>query len=132
MTESVRPKRSLLALLSDLPGLVTDLIQAEIEQLKAEITRKLTALGLGAGLIVGAAVVLLFMVGVLLTAGILALALVMPGWLAALLVALLLLIIAGILGWIGYLKLKAGMPPLPTESIESLRKDLNVIRGIGK
>src|SRR5690606_32714528 len=121
-----------LALLTDLPGLVTDLIQAEIAQLKAEVTRKLSGLGLGAGLIVGAAVVLLFMIGVLLTAGILSLALVLPGWLAALLVALLLLIVAGILGWVGYLKLNAGMPPLPTETIDSLKKDLNVIRGIGK
>ena len=132
MTEPPRPKRSLLALIGDLPGLVSDLITAEIEQLKAEMVRKLTALGLGAGLIAGAAVVLLFMVGVLLTAAILALSLVMPGWLAALLVALVLLIIAAVLGWIGYVKLKAGIPPIPTETINSLKRDLNVVRGVGK
>lgn len=132
MTEPIRPKRSLFALLADIPTLVTDLVTAEIEQLKAELTRKFKALGIGAGLLAGAAVVLLFMVGVLLTAAILALSLVMPGWLAALLMALVLLIIAAILGWIGYLRLKAGMPPLPTESIESLKKDINVIRGMGK
>ncbi len=132
MTEPVRPKRSLFALLADLPSLVSDLIAAEIEQLKAEVIRKLKGLGLGAGLIIGAAIVLMFMVGVLLTSAVLALSLVMPGWLAALLVALVLLIVAGILGWVGYVKLKAGMPPLPTDSLESLKKDLNVIRGIGK
>ncbi len=132
MTESVRPKRSLFALLADLPDLVSELIAAEIEQLKAEMIRKLKALGIGAGLLVGAAIVVFFVVGVLLTAAILALSLVMPGWLAALLVALVLLIVAAILGWVGYLKLKAGMPPLPTESLESLKKDLNVIRGMGK
>jgi uncharacterized membrane protein YqjE len=132
MTESTRPKRSLLALITDLPGLVSDLIAAEIEQLKAELKQKFTALGVGAGLIAGAAVVLLFMVGVLLTAAILALSLVMPGWLAALLVAVVLLLIAALLGWIGYRKLQAGMPPIPTETIASLQKDLNVVRGVGK
>jgi hypothetical protein len=132
MTDPIRPKRSLLTLLSDLPGLVKELIAAEIDQLKAELARKFTALGIGAGLIAGAAVVVLFAVGVLLTAAILALALVMPGWLAALLVALLLLIIAAIIGWVGYVKLKSGMPPVPTESISSLKKDLNVVRGVGK
>lgn len=73
MTEPIRPKRSLLTLLKDLPGLVSELVTAEIEQLKAELKRKFTALGIGAGLLAGAAVVLLFMVGVLLTAAIVAL-----------------------------------------------------------
>ena len=132
MTEPIRQKRSLLTLLTDLPGLVRELIAAEIEQLKAELIRKFTALGIGAGLIAGAAVFVLFAVGVLLTAAVLALALVMPGWLAALLVALLLLIIAAIIGWVGYLKLKDGIPPVPTESINSLKKDLDVVRGVGK
>lgn len=132
MTESTRPKRSLLALITDLPGLVSDLIAAEIEQLKDELKRKFTALGIGAGLIAAAAVVLLFMVGVLLTAAILALSLVMPGWLAALLVAAVLLLVAALLGWIGYRKLQAGMPPVPTETIASLQKDLDVVRGAGK
>lgn len=132
MSEPTRPKRSLLTLITDLPGLVRDLIAAEIEQLKAELGRKFKALGIGAGLIAGAAVVLLFMVGVLLTAAILALSLVMPGWLAALLVALVLLIVAGVLGWIGYVKLKAGLPPTPTQTIASLKRDLNVVRGVGK
>lgn len=132
MTESTRPKRSLVALISDLPVLVSDLIAAEIEQLKTELKQKFTALGMGAGLIAGAAVVLLFMVGVLLTAAILALSLVMPGWLAALVVAVALLLIAAILGWIGYRTLQAGIPPVPTKTIASLHKDLNVVRGVGK
>lgn len=132
MTEPIRPKRSLLTLLTDLPGLVSELIAAEIEQLKAELKRKFTALGIGAGLLAGAAVVLLFMVGVLLTAAILALSLVMPGWLAALLVALVLLLVAALLGWIGYRKLQSGIPPVPTDTINSLKQDLDVVRGVGK
>ncbi|MEO5921727.1 MAG: phage holin family protein, partial [Pseudolysinimonas sp.] len=66
------------------------------------------------------------------TAGILALSQIMPGWLAALLVAAGLLIIAAILALIGYRILKKGIPPVPTESIDSLKRDLRAIQGIGK
>jgi uncharacterized membrane protein YqjE len=125
-------KRSLLELLTEVPQLVRELVVGEIELLKQEMIRKLKALGVGAGLILGAAIVLLGMIGVLLTAAIFALSLIMPGWLAALLVAAVLLIIAVILGLIGYRVLKKGIPPLPNETISGLKKDLNVIRGVGK
>jgi hypothetical protein len=125
-------KRSLIELITSIPILVTDLVQREIELVKAEMTAKLKALGVGAGVIAGAVLVVLAMLGVLLTAGILALSLVMPGWLAALLVAAGLLIIAVILGLIGYSILKKGIPPVPTESIDSLKHDIRAIKGIGK
>jgi uncharacterized membrane protein YqjE len=131
-TPETSRKRSLLALLTDIPVLVRELVVGEIELLKQEMIRKLKALGIGAGLIFGAAIVLLGMIGVLLTAAVLGLAEVMPGWLAALLVAALLLIIAVILGLVGYRVLKKGIPPLPTQTIDGLKKDLNVIKGVGK
>lgn len=132
-TTSVAPrKKSLFALIADLPTLVTDLVQREVELVKAELVAKLKALGIGAGLIAGALVVLLGMVGVLLTAAILALSEIMPGWLAALLVAAVLLILAVILGLIGYRILKKGIPPLPTESIDSIKRDIRAIKGTGK
>jgi hypothetical protein len=125
-------KRSLLQLLTEIPVLVRELVVGEIELLKQEMIRKLKALGIGAGLLVGALIFIFAMLGVLLTSAVLALAQIMPGWLAALLVAAVLLIIAGILGLIGYLVLKKGIPPLPTETISGLKKDLNVIKGVGK
>jgi hypothetical protein len=125
-------KKSLFALIADIPTLVTDLVHREIELVKTEIVTKLKALGVGAGVIAGALLVLLAMLGVLLTAAILALSLVMPGWLAALLVAAVLLVIAVILGLIGYRILKKGIPPLPTESIDSIKRDIRAIKGIGK
>ena len=125
-------KKSLFELIGDIPTLVTDLVQREIELVKTEIVAKLKALGAGIGVLVVAVVVLLGMVGVLLTAAILGLATIMPGWLAALLVAAVLLIIAVILGLIGYRILKRGIPPFPSESIDSIRRDLRAIKGIGK
>lgn len=125
-------RRSVFALVAELPVLVRELVEREIQLVKTELIEKLKALGIGAGLLVGALAVLGAMVGVLLTAAILALSLVMPGWAAALLVAGVLLLIAVILGLIGYRVLKGGIPPLPTESIDSLRRDLRAIKGIGK
>ena len=126
------PKKSIFALVGEIPTLVTELVQSEIELIKTEIVAKLKALGVGVGLIAVAVAFLLAMLGVLLTAAIFALSQVMPGWLAALLVAAVLLIIAVIFGLIGYRILKKGIPPLPSESIDSLRRDLRAIKGIGK
>jgi Putative Actinobacterial Holin-X, holin superfamily III len=125
-------KRSLLELVTEIPVLVRELVAGEIELLKREMVRKLKALGVGAGLILGAVIVLLGVIGVLLTSAVFALSQVMPGWLAALLVAAALLIVAVILGLVGYSVLKKGIPPLPTETIDGLKKDLNVVRGVGK
>ena len=125
-------KRSLIELITSIPTLVSDLVAREIELVKAEMLAKVKALGIGAGLLAGALIILLGMLGVLLTAAILALSQVMPGWLAALLVAAVLLIVAVIIGLIGYRVLKKGIPPLPTESIDSLKRDVRAIKGIGK
>lgn len=122
-------KRRLVELLTDVPRLVSDLVTAEIEQAKAELKAKVKALGVGGGMLAGAAVILLFMVGVLLTSAVLALALVMPGWAAALVVAGVLLVIAVIVGLIGYRKLKQGIPPTPEKTIESVKRDIDAIRG---
>lgn len=127
-----REKRSLFALIAGVPAQVTELVTAEIQQLKDEMIGKLKSLGVGAGLLAGAAVIVLFAVGVFLTAAVLALSLVLPGWLAALIVAVVLLLIAAGVGFLGYSKLKRGIPPVPTRTITSLKKDLNVIRGLGK
>jgi hypothetical protein len=121
---------SLVELAADLPNRVTALVQAEIQLLKTEVIGKLKALGIGAGVLLGAVILLGFMFGVLLTAAILALALVMPGWLAALLVAAFLLIVAAILALIGWRILKKGIPPIPSESIHSLQSDVRTVRGL--
>lgn len=125
-------KRSLLQLLADIPTIVRELVEGEIELFKQEMIRKLRALGIGAGLIAVAGIILLGMLGVLLTAAIFALSLIMQGWLAALLVAAALLVIAVIIGLSGYAVLKKGIPPLPNETISGLKKDLNVIKGVGR
>jgi uncharacterized membrane protein YqjE len=125
-------KRSLVELLTTLPEQVQELVQREIELVKTELVEKLKALGTGAGLLLGAVITLLFFIGVLLTLAIIGLSYVMPDWAAALVVAGVLLVVAVILGLVGYRILKRGIPPLPTEAIASIQKDVLAIKGEGR
>jgi hypothetical protein len=54
----------------------------------------------------------------------------MPAWAAALTVSGILIVIIAILVWIGMTNFKRGSEPL--QSIESLRKDLDVVKGTGE
>ena len=94
----------------------------------AEMKQKGIKAGVAAAFLV---VALLFVAGLaiaLIVAAILGLATVMPGWLAALLVALLFLIIAGVGALIGVNRFKKTLPLLPEEAIYGLRYDLGVLK----
>jgi ABC-type transport system involved in multi-copper enzyme maturation permease subunit len=132
MSESPSNKRSLFALIADLPRLLGDLVRGEIEQLKAEIVGKIKHAGIGIGLFAAAGFFAFFALAVLIAAAILGIAEVLPGWLAALIVAAALLLITGILVGIGMLHVKRGIPPTPTETIRSVKQDVKAIKGIGK
>jgi hypothetical protein len=129
MTAPLNDERSLFTLLGELPDRVSTLVRAEIDQVKAEMTYKAKHFGIGAGLVVGAAFVGIFLLGTLIATGILALSLVMPGWAAALIVSGVLLLIILILLGIAVLNFRRGSEPL--ESIESVRQDLDAITGRG-
>lgn len=126
------PKRSLFKLIADLPTLVVDLFRAEIESLKQELIEKLKYAGIGAGLLAGAAMFLFFAVLVLLAAAVLGLATVLPAWAAALIVGGGIMLIAAILLLAGVGSLKKGVPPTPTTTIESVKRDVSVIKGTAR
>jgi len=126
-----RPKRSLFSLIADLPGYFMDLVRSEIEQLKKELVTRLAQAGIGIGLLLAAATVLFFALAVFITAAILGLSEVLAPWAAALIVGGGLLVITAILVAIGLASLKRGSQG-PTESIDSIKKDVRAIQGIGK
>jgi hypothetical protein len=121
------PKRSLFKLLADVPGLIVDLFRQEIENLKAELVAKVKHAGVGVGLLAGAGVVALFLLGTLILAGIYGLATVLPMWASALIVAGVLLIIVAILVLVGMQQLKASGKEI--ETIDSIKTDVQVIKG---
>lgn len=130
-TGSAAKKKSLLTLIGDLPTLVGTLIRDEIEQIKKELTEKLKSLGIGVGFFAGAAFFGFFAFAVLVAAAVLGIAEALPGWLAALIVAFVLLVITAILVLVGVRKLKKGVPPVPEKSIESVKNDVRAIKGMG-
>jgi hypothetical protein len=129
MTAPLNDERSLFTLVGELPDLISALVRAEIDQVKAELSYKAKHFGIGAGLVVVAGFVGIFLLGTLIAAGILALSLVMPGWAAALVVSGVLLLIIAILVGIALVNFRRGSEPL--ESIESVRQDIDAITGRG-
>ena len=88
-------------------------VQLELELATLELKRKLAALGVGIGMLVGGAVFGLFALGFALATAAVALALFLSTWLALLIVAGALFLLAGALVALGVARLKKGTPPVP-------------------
>jgi MFS family permease len=132
VNDDATARKSLFALIADLPRLVIGQVKNEIEQLKSEMIAKLKHAGIGVGLFAGAAFFGFFLFAVLIAAAILGFATILPGWAAALIVAAILLVIVLVLILVGVRQVKQGVPPAPTETIKSVKKDVNAIKGVGK
>lgn len=117
---SRRDLPSIKELVTDLRDDTVRLVKGEIALAKAEMGEKAKSLGVGAGLLVGALVLVLFGFGTLLAAAVLGLSLVLPAWLAALIVGGALILVAVVLALIGVAKLKKGAKPVPERSLEAL------------
>jgi hypothetical protein len=132
VSSAPRERRGLFALIADIPRLLRELIEAELAQLKAEIIQKVKAAGIGVGFLVTAGAFAFFGVLVLTASGVLALALVLPPWAAALVVGGALVVLAAIAAAIGVRQLRESIPPTPTQTLESVKEDVRVVRGLGK
>jgi Putative Actinobacterial Holin-X, holin superfamily III len=114
-------ERSLSELSKDLANQTSALAQKEIELAKAELAQKGKRLSVAFG---AAGLIGLYALGALTAAAILALAIVLDAWLAALIVAAGYGAIAGILALTGKQKVDEGTPPVPEEAIESTKTDV--------
>ena len=117
-------ERSLPELLKQLSADTTRLVHQELELAKAELQQKGKQAGAGAGMFGGAGALGLAALGALTACFILALNAIMPAWLAALLVAVVYGIIAFVLVKQGQAKLKAAGPPVPEQTIETVKEDV--------
>jgi hypothetical protein len=115
----------LIALLGDQ---VSRLVRDEVRLAQAEVTQKAKRFGIGAGLFGGAGIVAILGLGALVTAAILGLADVMPGWLAAIIVAVVLFAVAGILALLGKKDVAKAAPPVPTDAIASVQADIDAVK----
>lgn len=116
-------------LVSRLTAQLSTLVRSEVKLASAEVKGKVKPLGTGIGLFAGAAFVGIAAIQLLLVTAVLLLHLALPAWLSALIVAVVLLILAGILVVVGRKLLKRGLPPVPTETIDSVKRDIATIKG---
>jgi hypothetical protein len=118
-------------LIGTLTDQLTALVRDEVRLAQAEVTLKAKRLGVGAGLFGGAGVVALLGLNALITCVILALGNVLPGWLAAIIVAVVLFAVAGVLALLGRKDVRQAAPPLPTGTIAGVQADIaTVTQGI--
>ena len=125
-------QRSVSELLQQLTEQTTRLAQKEIELAKAEMAVKGRRIGLGAGAFSGAGLLALLALGALTAAAILALATAVDAWLAAVIVAVAYLVLAGLLALIGRSKVEEATPPVPEQTVESVKRDLELTKDKAK
>jgi hypothetical protein len=121
MGDSDRPVGELLKELSEQ---TTMLVRQELELAKLELTEKGKKAGIGAGMFGGAGIVGFYAVGALTACLILALATAVDGWLAALIVAALYGLAAGVLALSGKSKVQQAVPPVPEQAVDSVKEDV--------
>ena len=115
-------------LVKQLSEQTTRLIRDEFRLAQAEMAEKAQHAGKGAGLGAAGGVVALFGVGALIATVIMALALVLPGWLAGLIVTVVLLVIAGVLALVGKKQLDQVGSVTPERSVENVKTDIAEIK----
>lgn len=119
-----QPTESTAQLVSQLTADSSRLVRDEIALAKVEVAERAKHVGVGAGLFGAAGVLAWFGFGTLIAAGVLALALVIDAWAAALIVAMLLFAAAGVAALIGKKNVSEGSPPIPETAIQSVKDDI--------
>lgn len=121
--------QTLGALVHQLSQQIPELVRSEIRLAQAEVAQKGKRVGIGIGMFSVAGLLAFFALAALVATAILALAHVVDAWLAALIVAVVLLAAAGVAGLLGRNKVAEGTPPAPQRAIEGIKEDIATVKG---
>ena len=121
-------ERSVGELVQQLSQQTSTLVRQELQLARTELQEKGRRAGRGAGMFGGAGLVGLYGVGAVIAAAILALSTAVAAWLAALIVGVVLLLIAGVAALAGKKQVKRATPPLPERAMESLQADVQEVK----
>lgn len=100
------------------------LVRNEMELARREMAEKAKTAGVGAGMLSGSAISGLLALGSLTALLIIAISLVLPAWLSALIVTAMWTGIAAILGLAGKNKIQDAGPLVPEQTIQSVKEDV--------
>jgi uncharacterized membrane protein YqjE len=120
--------RSVGELVNRLSQQTSTLIRQELQLAQTELQEKGKRVGIGAGMFGGAGLVALYGVGALVAAAIIGIGTLLDPWIAAVIVGVVLLAVAGILALLGRKQVERGTPPLPQQAIASAKRDVNEIK----
>jgi hypothetical protein len=104
------------------------IVRLELQLAATELKKKVAAIGVGIGLLVGAGLFMLFGLGFLLAAAAAALATALSTWLALLIVTAVLFLLAGVLALVGIGSIKKGVPPVPEHALEEAKKTTEALK----
>jgi hypothetical protein len=99
------------------------LVRQELKLAQAEMTEKGKKAGVGVGMFAGAGIVALLALSALTACLIAALATGMEVWVAALIVTVLYAAVAGVLALNGKNRVAEATPPVPAQTIETVKED---------
>lgn len=128
-TSGVDGSASIAELVNQATGQMSTLVRDELALAKAELVAKGKRAGIGGGLFGTAAVLGLYGLGLLLALAVVALDLVLPLWLAVLIVGVVALAAAGVAALAGRRQLASAGPPVPREAAASLAADVETVKG---
>jgi hypothetical protein len=128
MTRTLSEDASVGELVARITQETSALVRDELRLAQAEMARKGKYAGLGAGLLGGGALFAVLGLGTLVAAAVLGLAVALPGWLAALVVAVVLFAVAGVAALVGKKEITAAVPPVPEEALRSVKLDVAAVK----
>jgi uncharacterized membrane protein YqjE len=122
-----KPDASIGELMTQLSAQVSRLVRDEMRLAQTELRQSAKSVGLGAGLLSGAAVLAAFGMASLITAAIAAIAIALPVWAAALVVGAAVLFASGIAALLGRKRAGQATPAAP-QTVANVKKDVQQVR----
>jgi hypothetical protein len=119
---------STVQLIERLSEQTSTLVKTEVRNALDEVKTKGTSLGIGVGISGAGALLLLFGFGTLIAAAVLGLATALDPWLAALIVAAVLVVVGAIAVAIGASRAKKAVPPAPQVTVDNIQRDIDTVR----
>jgi membrane protein len=119
---------SVSELVERLSAQISALVRDEMALATTELKRKGAQAGIGIGIGGAGAVVALLGLGALVAAAILGLATVLAAWLAAVIVGVVLLVLAGIISALGITQVRQSAPPVPERAVENAKQDIQTLK----
>jgi uncharacterized membrane protein YqjE len=128
MSTDQRSERPVGDLVQELSQQTATLVRQEMRLAQVELQEKGKHAGLGAGMFGGAGLVALYGVGALIAAAILVIGTAVEPWLAAVIVGVVLLAVAGVLALLGRKQVEQATPPKPERAMESVQDDIQHVK----